>query len=383
MIPSVGTPDQHTPLPADLVRALAWLKARLDKPVVLETVAAAAGTRPRTLETHFRRFLGTTPLDWVRRMRLAHARRQLLDGGINRSVTDIALANGFTQLGRFAAQYRDQFGELPSETLRRASATAGAEDVDDEAVFLSMRALMHAFAVAPTHCNQAIDDLGRARELAPTYGLPKALTAWCIGQRSAHNFAGGPEHDLRESARLVQEACVQAPADAVALSICSGALALAHRLDEADTLVERAVALDPSSAFVWLRRGWLSAYFGESDAAIRELRLALQLMPFEPLRHLAFIGIGCAHFAAERYDRAARWACAGVEACPDSFWGERITVAAAWFHGAHDEACRAARNLLHKDPDLTVAIARRAWPFPHTVMARLADGLTQAGVPRQ
>jgi AraC-like DNA-binding protein len=384
MILSLSTPDEHTPLPGDLVRALAWLKAHLQEPVDIETVAAAAGVRPRTLETHFRQFLGTTPLGWVRRMRLAEARRRLLDPRREKGVTEIALASGFTQLGRFAAQYHQQFGELPSETRRRASVLPhGAdEEVDDEAVFLSMRALTHAFAVAPEHCNRAIDDLARARELAPDYGLPKALAAWCIGQRNAHHFDGAPGSNLAESARLVEDACARAPTDAVALSICSGALALAHRLEDADALVERAVALDPASAFVWLRRGWISAYFGDSDAAIRELRLGLQLMPFEPLRHLAFIGIGAAHFSAGRYDRAARWARAGVESCPDSFWGERIAVAAAVHYGAGDEARRSARHLLREDPDLTVAIAQRAWPFPPAFMARLADGLARAGVPR-
>ena len=54
-------------LPADLVRALVWLRSHLSGPVQLETLAQIAGVRPRTLETHFKLFLGTTPLGWVRR----------------------------------------------------------------------------------------------------------------------------------------------------------------------------------------------------------------------------------------------------------------------------------------------------------------------------
>ncbi|GIL05693.1 MAG: hypothetical protein BroJett031_22130 [Betaproteobacteria bacterium] len=70
--------------------------------------------------------------------------------------------------------------------------------------------------------------------------------------------------------------------------------------------LSKALAHDPWSPIAWLRRGWASAYHGEPEFAIRELRTMLQLMPFDPLRHLAFIGIGCAHFAAGRYERAAR-----------------------------------------------------------------------------
>ena len=84
----------------------------------------------------------------------------------------------------------------------------------------------------------------------------------------------------------------------------------------------------------------MSAYFGDSEGAIRELRTALHLLPFEPLRHISFIGMGCAHFVAERYERAALWVRSGVEVCPGSFWAERIAIAAAALMGARAEARR-------------------------------------------
>src|SRR6185312_3643034 len=96
------TVDPHTPLPGDLVRALGWLNSHLHEPIRLDDVAAAADMRPRTLETRFRQFLGTTPLGWVRRMRLMRVREQLLDPTSALSVTEAALDGGFGQLGRFA-----------------------------------------------------------------------------------------------------------------------------------------------------------------------------------------------------------------------------------------------------------------------------------------
>ncbi len=105
-------------------------------------------------------------------------------------------------------------------------------------------------------------------------------------------------------------------------------------------------------------------------------------MPFEPLRHLLLIGIGCAHFNAGRYERAARWIEDGVAAGPESFWAERVLVAAAAHAGAGSEARRRALALVRKDTELTVAMAREAWPFPPSFMQRLGDGLDLAGVPR-
>src|SRR5262245_37479448 len=80
-----------TALPADLVRVIDWLRGHLAEPIYLDALATIAGVRPRTLEAHFRSFLGTTPLGWVRRMRLVNARRELERGGCRAKVTDIAL----------------------------------------------------------------------------------------------------------------------------------------------------------------------------------------------------------------------------------------------------------------------------------------------------
>jgi hypothetical protein len=40
------------------------------------------------------------------------------------------------------------------------------------------------------------------------------------------------------------------------------------------------------------------------------------------------------------------------------------------------------RQLMRKDPDLTIAEARKAWPFSPAFMSRLGDGLEIAGLPR-
>lgn len=372
-----------SPLPADLVRALGWLRSHLSEPVQLDLLAQVADVRPRTLEAHFKLFLGTTPLGWVRRMRLAQARQEFIRRGSNATVTTVALSSGFSQLGRFAAEYRKAFGELPSATIRRAK-NPSAKSFDhelDEAIRLTLDALPFAFAVERTQCNRALEKLTRPQELAPGYGLAKALAGWCWAQRAAHNFAATPDVDRNRASRLAAEAYDLAPDDALTLTLSSGALVLLHQLEAADCRLERALAVDPWLAYGWIRRGWMSAYLGDSDGALRELRIALHLMPFEPLRHITCIGLGCAHFAAERYDRAALWVRSGVEAYPQSHWAQRIAVAAVALTGSHAEARRMGRQLMRKEPNLTALQARRAWPFTPRFMSCLGDGLEIAGLP--
>jgi AraC-like DNA-binding protein len=372
------------PLPADMVNAFRWLRGHLSEPVRLEQLADIAGVRPRTLETHFRLFLGTTPLGWVRRMRLTQARQRLLRSAGKATVTDVAVATEFNQLGRFAAEYRKVFGELPSATIQRSKGPPAEkfdEDVD-EAIRLTLSALPLAFAVAREQCDLALEGLSRPLDLAPDYGLPKAVAGWCWAQRAAHDFGSTPDADRDRAYRLAEAAYDLGADDALTLTLSSGALVLLNRLDEADQRLERALALDPWLAYAWIRRGWMSAYLGDHDSAVHELRTALHLMPFDPLRHLTFIGMGCAHFAAERYDRAALWIRSGLETYPQSYWAERVAVAAVALTGAGAAARRMGRQLMREEPNLTVARARRAWPFTSRFMSCLGDGLEIAGVPK-
>jgi AraC-like DNA-binding protein len=75
----------------------------------------------RSLHAAFRRQLGTSPMSYVRHRRLDDAHDELLrvDPTAGVKVTDVALRHGFTHTGRFAAAYRQRFGESPSTTLRR------------------------------------------------------------------------------------------------------------------------------------------------------------------------------------------------------------------------------------------------------------------------
>ncbi|MNP43888.1 DNA-binding transcriptional activator FeaR [compost metagenome] len=73
----------------------------------------------RSLYALFDRHLQTTPKHYVRQRKLEQVRACLGDASCSvRSVTELAMDYGFLHLGRFSEVYRQQFGELPSETFR-------------------------------------------------------------------------------------------------------------------------------------------------------------------------------------------------------------------------------------------------------------------------
>lgn len=76
----------------------------------------------RTLQYCFEAVTGLPPMAYLRLLRLNGARRELkLGEGAPKergTVSDVALAWGFTHFSQFAQDYRQLFGELPSETLK-------------------------------------------------------------------------------------------------------------------------------------------------------------------------------------------------------------------------------------------------------------------------
>lgn len=82
-------------------------------------VAQAAGVSQKTLEVAFSHVLGMTPGKYLKLNRLNRAHHELADGGDELTVTRVATAGGFSHVGRFSAEYRRLFGELPSQTLNR------------------------------------------------------------------------------------------------------------------------------------------------------------------------------------------------------------------------------------------------------------------------
>jgi AraC family ethanolamine operon transcriptional activator len=93
-----------------------------EAPGTVAELCLALDVPARTLDGAFRYCLGVTPRTFLTAMRLNRVRRFLAGAPAGVTVTDAATSYGFFHLGRFSAQYRRLFGELPSETLRRARA---------------------------------------------------------------------------------------------------------------------------------------------------------------------------------------------------------------------------------------------------------------------
>jgi transcriptional regulator GlxA family with amidase domain len=106
-------------LPPMLRSAVAFIHENADADIGLDDIAAAVNVSPRSVQYAFRRNLGTTPLEYLRRVRLDRAHRDLKAADPARdTVTAIAGRWGFSHAGRFSLAYKAAFGTQPSHTLR-------------------------------------------------------------------------------------------------------------------------------------------------------------------------------------------------------------------------------------------------------------------------
>ncbi|MGA5463442.1 helix-turn-helix transcriptional regulator [Mycobacterium sp. NPDC050041] len=111
--------DRTDATPLLLRRAIAYIEENATSDIALNDIALAVHVSPRAVQYMFRRHLETTPLQYLRRIRLAQAHRDLIAGDRKRdTVTAIAAKWGFAHTGRFAVMYREAYGRSPHATLR-------------------------------------------------------------------------------------------------------------------------------------------------------------------------------------------------------------------------------------------------------------------------
>ncbi|MFI1717201.1 AraC family transcriptional regulator [Streptomyces sp. NPDC053513] len=105
--------------PAPVKRAMDAVRERPEHPFTTTELAALGRVSVRRLQESFREYVGMSPMAYVREVRLDRVREELRAAAPDEvSVSEVAWRWGFTHQGRFAARYRERFGETPSRTLR-------------------------------------------------------------------------------------------------------------------------------------------------------------------------------------------------------------------------------------------------------------------------
>jgi len=117
-----GLPMKYVPLcnrSRAVKRALEYIEANFHRIITIEELCQCSAASISTLERGFKERFGLPPKRYLLASRLGGARRALLCPEDERTIADIAADWGFWHMSKFAADYRQMFGETPSTSLAR------------------------------------------------------------------------------------------------------------------------------------------------------------------------------------------------------------------------------------------------------------------------
>jgi TolB-like protein/class 3 adenylate cyclase len=223
----------------------------------------------------------------------------------------------------------------------------------------------------------------RAIQLDPNYAAAYGMAARMYVQANAGGWLRDRAHDLAETERLALKAAELGPDDAVALANAGFALSdlLAH-FEDADAMLERALALNPNLAWAWLYSAWVKISLGEPGIALERIEQALKLSPNDPQTPSFHLARGSAQFYAGRFAEAFASAETANRLRPGFLFYICVAAASAALDGRMSDAQRMVARMLQINPALRLADIATLIPMRRAeYSARWVEALRKAGVP--
>jgi len=186
-----------------------------------------------------------------------------------------------------------------AETAR----SAGRPTNDLTAYDLYLRAYTMFFS-SSRQIPEALRLLEQAIARDPRYGPALAWAANCCHRLVQDGRSEDPETDNRKGADFARRALQVASDDPGVLANAAVVLAaLGEDIGSMMTLIDRALALNPSFARGWFQSGFIRLMSGQADLAIEHVETSLRLSPRGRIG-FPFAVIGQAHFVSRRYETA-------------------------------------------------------------------------------
>jgi len=214
---------------------------------------------------------------------------------------------------------------------------------------LYLRALPEAASFEKDRLRRALEFLGQAIERDLRYGPALALAALCH-----HRLYGAGDVEMHRGSAvdLARRALQAEPEDPEVIAVAAFVLGvLGEDGDVPISLVDRALALNPSFGLGWYWSGVLRIIAGYPDLALEHFETFLRLSPRE--RHSAHLtGIGMALFMKRRFEDAAAKLLGSLERVPNFTVSLRFLAACY----AHMDRLEEAREIIERLRGITSVV---------------------------
>jgi TolB-like protein/class 3 adenylate cyclase len=248
-----------------------------------------------------------------------------------------------------------------------------------------LRAMAQLYKFTEPSVDSAISLAFEALALDPSCAPAAGLIGWCRLTQALQNWGSLSSDQIAEAVRLANQAVETGKDDPGALWMAASCLAIfagdhATAMDAAD----RALTLNPNSAYAWTARGYVAALMDQPDPAIEAQQRAMRLSPLDPMGYLFLGGMCIALLLARRFEEAVDWADRALRTLPRWSVMLRYKAVACAHLGRIDEARNWVRVLLESQPGFTTsgwleALGSKA--FTPETRAMLLEGMRLAGLP--
>lgn len=327
--------------------------------------------------------------------------RYILDGSVRRSGNRLRIGAQLVDAATGAQVWTDRYdGEVSDIFALQDRVTEAVVGAIEPSITLSeierarrkrpeslsaYDCVMRAFPAIWSQDTQTTEDglrlAQKAMSLDPAYALPRALAGWCYAQRIAYLRTRDFEADRHNATVLARHAVDLDGTDPLVLTCAGAAYSITRNFELARSLIEKALSLDPNSAWAWNRSGWANVYTGQPDRAIEHFQRSTRLSPLDPMTFNVLFGVGVAHLHKGDYSQAVQWIEKSLREKPDAWWMNRV-LSTAYFHaGQVDEARRAMATLLTRVPDLTVSKLLQSTPWNDFMREKISEAFRQMGLP--
>jgi len=245
----------------------------------------------------------------------------------------------------------------------------------------TMRAMPLVWVLEKGASEAALELLDQALAIDPEYPLALSLAGWCYAQRSVYNWTDDIDSARGNALNHAEKAAELGSDDPLILAVLGAVHCFLRNNGTARVMLERAVVLDPNSAWAWSRLGWVENYSDRPERAVVHFERALRLSPLDPMNFNNYVGLGSASEVAGRYDDAVAFYRRALQERPHAEWIVRNLVSALAGAGRMEEAAVEFRRLMAAYPDLTVTRFKEAMVFSPATLDRMGANLKKAGLP--
>lgn len=245
---------------------------------------------------------------------------------------------------------------------------------------LALQALPFILNANAASAKKAATILHRAIDIDPADSVAEALLAFSQLQLVGYYGIESQGTAFNGGLHLSQHAVSLDSRNPLALVARAAAAEWLLQFDEADTLLTRALAIDPTSTWAWERRGygWLNQDPKDPDRAIAGFQRALQLRGPGRARTNCLHGIACAHLCGGRWEDAELWLRKALAEDPDANWVHRTLSRLALKRGDLPGIAWSVERLRRAHPFLTVSFLADNYPVRQ---AGWLEALASAGMP--